>query len=53
MGDAFVLWLLQNKTCVPEMPKAGSFASYWKRYVAYVLLHIFVEINHFLGRNYG
>ena len=31
MDDAFAQWLLQNKTCVPGMPKAGSFASCWKR----------------------
>lgn len=31
MDDAFAQWLLQNKTCAPGMPKAGSFASCWKR----------------------
>ncbi|GAB5575305.1 noelin-3 isoform X1 [Prionailurus iriomotensis] len=31
MDDAFAQWWLQNKTCVPGMPKAGSFANFWKR----------------------
>lgn len=31
MGDAFAQWLHRNKICVPGTPKAGSFASCWKR----------------------
>ena len=34
MDDAFAQWWLQSKTCVPGMPKAGSFANFWKRYVS-------------------
>lgn len=55
MDDAYAQWWLQNKTCVPGMPKAGSFASFWKRQVSpsSVNFFFFFLIYHSLKRKCG